>query len=120
MAKRCCGSSSKYGAAMLREPVTFQRKTRTSNGAGGFTEVWATVSGAPTMAYVKAVSGGERWASERVEARATHRVVVRYFEDLTEVDRVVIRDRAHNIRFINNVDFEDKWLEITTEQGVAV
>ena len=115
---KCCGS--KYSAGQLREPVTFQRLTRTTDGAGGFTEAWAAISGAPARAMVKPMSGGERWASQRLEATSTHKIVVRYCADLTEVDRAVIRGRAYQVRFINNVDFDDKWLEISAEVGVAV
>lgn len=112
---KCC----KYTAGMLREPVTFERKTQTPDGGGGFTETWSAISAAPDRAFVKPLSGRERWASQRVEATASHMIVVRYFADLTEVDRVVIRDRPYQIRFINNVDFDDKWLEISAEAGVA-
>jgi hypothetical protein len=38
---------------------------------------------------------------------------------LLESDRVVIRTKAHNIRFINNVEFADRWLEIMVDGGVA-
>jgi hypothetical protein len=31
-----------------------------------------------------------------------------------------VRGRAYQVRFINNVDFDDKWLEISAEVGVAV
>lgn len=119
MANRCCGSDSKYTAGMLREPVTFERLTRTSDGAGGFTEGWAAIAGAPTLAAVKPLSGRERWASQRIEATANYRVAVRYFDGLTEVDRVVIRDRPCQIRFISNLNMADEWLEIDVEMGVA-
>lgn len=112
---KCC---AKYSARDLREPVSFERLTRTSDGAGGFTESWASISGAPTRGMVKAMSGRERWASQRIEATSTHRIVVRYFADLTEVDRVVIRGRPHQVRFINNVDLADRWLEIDAQLGV--
>jgi len=117
---KCCGSKSKYSAGQLREPVTFERKTRTGDGSGGFTEAWSTIAGAPTRAMVKALSGSERWASQRVEATASHKIVIRYFADLSAADRAVIRGRAYNIRFVNNVDFADQWLEITADLGVAV
>ena len=116
---RCCGSKAKYTAGMLREPVTFQRLTRTTDGAGGFAEGWATISGAPTLAYVKPLSGRERWASQRIEATANYRAVIRYFAGLTEVDRIVIRGRPCQIRFIANLDMADEWLEIDIEMGVA-
>jgi len=46
--------------------------------------------------------------------------VVRYFEGLTERDRVVIRSRPYNIRFIANLDMADRWLEISVDLGAAV
>lgn len=112
----CC----KYSAGMLREPVTFQRKARTADGAGGFTEAWAAIAGAPTRCMVKPMSGGERWASQRLEATATHKLVTRYSADLNAGDRAVIRGRAYNLRLVSNVDFADRWLEITADVGVAV
>jgi len=45
--------------------------------------------------------------------------VVRYNAGLTAVDRAVIRGRAYQIVFVNNVDFDDKFLEITAMLGVA-
>ena len=113
---KCCDMKS----GMLKEPVAFQRLTRTTDGAGGFTEAWAAIADTPTRAHIKAMSGGERWHSDRVEASSTHKIVVRYNDVLTTVDRVVIRGLAYNIRFIDNVEFADKWLNITAEVGVAV
>jgi SPP1 family predicted phage head-tail adaptor len=116
---KCCGSS-KYNARQLREAVTFQRRTQTGDGAGGYTETFAAISGAPTRAMVKPLSGRERWASNRVEASANYRVVTRYYDGLTEKDVVVIRGRTGNIRFIANVDLMDEWLEIDVDLGAAI
>lgn len=116
---KCCGSS-KYNGRMLREAVTFQRRTRTSDGAGGYTEAFAAISGAPTRAMVKPLSGRERWASDRVEASANYRVVTRYYDGLKESDVIIIRGRTGNIRFIANVDLRDEWLEIDVQLGAAV
>lgn len=113
----CC--APKYTSRQLREVVTFERATRVSDGAGGFSETWATISGAPTRAMVRPLSGRERWASERTEATSNYRVVVRYTSDLTERDRVLIRGIAGNIVFIANVDMADEWLEIDVNLGVA-
>ena len=112
----CC---SKYNPRMLTEPVEFQRKTRASDGAGGFTVTWPAIAGTPTRAKAMFASGSERYASERIEARVSVKIVVRYFSGLLEADRVEIRGKAYNIRFINNVDFDDKWLEISLDGGVA-
>jgi SPP1 family predicted phage head-tail adaptor len=112
---KCCDLNS----GKLREPVTFQRKTLTSDGAGGMTQTWATVSAAPTRAYVLPVSGSERYTSDRVEATVRLRLVVRYTSGLLESDRVQIRNKVHNIRFIDNIEFANKWLQIDVDGGVA-
>jgi head-tail adaptor len=111
---KCCNMS----AGMLREPVTFQRKTRTSDGSGGYTETWATVAGSPSRAFVTPTGGREWTAHDRVESMPRLKVVVRYFSGLLESDRLVIRSKAHDIVRIDNVEFRNKWLEITVDGGV--
>lgn len=112
---KCCDLNS----GKLKESVTFQRKTLTSDGAGGMTQTWATVSNSPARAYVLPVSGSERYTSDRVEATVRLRLVVRYTTGLLESDRVQIRNKVHNIRFIDNIEFANKWLQIDVDGGVA-
>jgi SPP1 family predicted phage head-tail adaptor len=107
-------------AGKLRTVVEFQRATKVSDGSGGYNETWAAISDSPTKAFAKALSGSERFASDRVEATTRWRIVVRYFSGLLESDIVVINSREYNIRFINNVEMADKWLEIDLNGGVAV
>lgn len=113
----CCDD---YTGRMLREVVEFQSKTRTPDGAGGFTESWAAVTGAPTRAYVRQLSSGEQWASQRTEGRSTHMIVVRYSSAVDETMRAVIRGREYNLDPPNNVEMRDKWLEIRARLGFAV
>jgi SPP1 family predicted phage head-tail adaptor len=112
---KCCDMT----AGMLREPVLFERRTLTADGAGGQTEAWASVSGAPTRAHVRPVGGSERYASDRTEAIVRLRLVTRYNAAIREGDRVTIRNKIHNIRFLDNVEFQDKWLQIDVDGGVA-
>lgn len=116
MKQDCC----KYTAGDLREPVTFQRVTRTADGAGGWTETWAAISGAPVKAKVRQLSGGEVFRFNRTDAAVELMVVTRWVDGLTAADRVLIRSRAHNIRVLNNVDFADQWLETGVSGGVAI
>lgn len=103
---------------MLRTPVAFQRRTRTSDGAGGATEAWAAIAGSANRCHYKAASGSERYASNRVEANLRARIVVRYFSGLREGDRAVIDGESYNISFIHNVERRNRWLEIDLEGGV--
>jgi head-tail adaptor len=112
---KCCDMN----AGMLREPITIERAAKVPDDAGGTTETWGAIVGAPDRAYPKALSGSERFASDRVEATTRWRITFRYFDGLLESDRVVFRARAYNIRFINNLELRDKWLTLDLDGGVA-
>lgn len=113
---KCCD----INAGMLRTVIRVERATRTSDGAGGYTSAWATVTAAPKRAHVKFKSGREYMASERVEASAGYAVTMRYFAGLLEADRIVIDGRTHNIRAIDNVEFRNRWYVVHTELGPAI
>lgn len=113
---KCCDMN----AGMLRTACQFQRVTRTTDGAGGWTVTWAAIAGAPTRCHFVALSGSERWQSLRVEATTTNRITVHYLAGLTEDDRVEIGGRMYNIRFINNLEMRNQWLVIDIDGGVAV
>jgi len=106
-------------AADFRTPVTFERKIRVSDGAGGFTESWSTIAGSPTRAKVEALSGGERLEAGRINANTTQRLTCRFFDGLTEADRVVIRSRNFNIRFIDDVLLRGHWYRLDLSGGTA-
>ena len=112
---KCCD----YNAGMLRTPCQFQRKTRTPDGAGGWSEAWTNIAGAATRCSFKALSGGERFQAQRAETTTRNRIVVRYFSDLTGADRVVIAGRRYEITFINDVELRNRWLVIDLDGGVA-
>lgn len=107
-------------AGMLSELISIERAANTPDGTGGFTEVWGQIPDAPTRAYVKASSGSERWASGRTEAVSKYKATVRYFDGLFETDSVIIRQRRYNIRFVDNLEMQNRWLELTLDLGVAV
>lgn len=112
---KCC----QYSAGMLRHVVSFERETLTADGSGGTSSTWAAITFAPSRGNMSAVSGGERFASARTEATVRYRLVVRYFSGLLPRDRVVFNGAAYQIRFINNVEFANKWLVIDLDGGVA-
>ena len=87
---KCCD----YNAGMMREPVVFQRRTRTADGAGSWSETWATISGTPSRGHVTQTSGREAVLHGRKEAHAAVKIVTRYcgpvpasnWIELTEAD----------------------------------
>lgn len=112
---KCCDIT----AGMMRTPVEFQRKTRTQNVSGGFTDTWAALSGSATRAHVKALSGTERLQADRLNASTKERLVCRYFPGLRADDRVVFEGRAYQITFVNDMERRKKWYELDLAGGVA-
>jgi SPP1 family predicted phage head-tail adaptor len=109
----CCQLS----AANLREPLEFQRRTLTSDGKGGQAVAWQTLF--TTYGEVMPLSGREQMFAMKLEGRITHRMYIRYRADLSEVDRVVVRNEAYQIRAVINIEMRNRWLELLCEQGVA-
>ena len=111
----CC----KYNAGMLREVIAIQARVDTQDADRNLVTVWQAVSGAPTRAMVRQASGRERFASNRVEATSSFVFVTRYSNAFDESARIVHRGRNYNIRSINNVEFQDEWLEVSATLGEA-
>lgn len=100
--------------------VEFQRKTRVSNGSGGFSETWAAISGTPTTAFMVAQRGAEVVEGDRVVAHEGWRLLLPYFSGLTAADCVEVSGRRHNIRFCNDWERRRLWLLVDVDLGVAV
>lgn len=95
--------------------------TRTSNGAGGYTEAWAPISGGNDVSVgIWAMTGMERWGSERLEAVSQWRAVLPHIDGVTEACRIVADGRTFNIRFVDDVQKRGAWLVLDLAQGAAV
>lgn len=111
---KCCNVK----AGMLREPVEFQRQVKTDIGGGATTITY--VKRVDLRGHFKPMSGSERMYVERIDATTRNRLIIRHRTDLLESDRVIVRGRAYQIRFINNMEFRNKFLEIDLDGGVAM
>jgi len=110
---KCCDMT----AGKLRTLVTFQRKTLAADGAGGFTETWATLR--VTRAHVVGLSGFERLMTDRINAETKDRIVCRYFAGLRPDDRVMIEGRVYNITDVDDMERRKMWYKIDVSGGVA-
>jgi head-tail adaptor len=113
---KCCDIT----AGMLTTAVAFQRQGAATNVSGDILPgAWAAITGSPTRARVKAASGMERGQVQRTDAVVVLKVTVRYVDGLRDSDSVLIRGKRHNIRFIDNVEFADKFMILSVDGGVA-
>jgi SPP1 family predicted phage head-tail adaptor len=104
-------------AGNLRERVTVEAPSRNADGAGGADIAWSPL--ATVWAEVAALGGNEQTLGERTEARARHRVTIRYCADVTTEMRLVWRGRTLDIRALRDPDGKRQWLWIDAEGGIA-
>lgn len=101
----------------LRHQIVVQREQNTSDSAGGNSLAW--VDYATIRANIKPVSGSERLHSMRLQANISHRIFIRYRDDLRTDDRIVYKNRPMQIRAIINLEEMNRWIEIYAEEGPA-
>jgi len=94
---------------LLIDTFTRQTVTETTDGMGGFTEVWA--DGTEFKGRLSAMPAGERISEDRIAVYATHRL---YCESLTitEKDRVKLGTRIFEIKAVRNPSNISHHLEI--------
>lgn len=103
--------------AKLSNKVLLQRLELTDDDAGGQSRVWKDVHS--VWAYIVHTSGSERFQNDRLTAIANFRATIRFRNDVSEVNRIVFKDKAYQIRSVNNIEFKNKFLELVLENGVA-
>lgn len=113
---KCCDIT----AGMLTTTIALQRQGAATNVEGDILPgAWATITGAPVRARVVAASGYERAQVNRTDAQVALKITARWFAGLRDSDSVLIRGKRHNIRFIDNVEFSDKFMILSVDGGVA-
>lgn len=90
----------------LRHRVTVQEAVKTPDGHKGFTVSWRDLFTA--WASVKPLSGREYFTAHQMAAEITHRVKIRYRQEITVKMRIKHEDRVLNIESI--IDLEEKHL----------
>lgn len=110
---KCCDLT----AGKLRHQITIEREQSVSDGGGGSTITWSTV--ATPRAFIKPMSGGERLQAMRLESTVTHRIFIRYRDDLLTSDRINFNGRLMQIRALINLEERNRWIEIYADEGEA-
>lgn len=104
----------------LDQRITFQRKTLTSDGAGGTTAAWADLADNATVwANVKAKAGREGMVNDRMTATFVSVFTIRNRSDLLPQDRIVWGGVYYNIRAFMSEGARPQYLAIEAERGVA-
>ena len=113
----------------LRHLVDIQNATDTTDDAGGFTQVYDTVTS--VFASIKPKKGTENYSEGsqgmQLENPITHEIFMRWRNDFTfnNSSKIIFNDRAgttrtFNVRSILNLEEKDRFFKISAEENVAV
>lgn len=98
---------------MMDELIELQRPQRIPDGGGGYDEEWETY--AAEWAWVKPLSGQERYQAQQTAATANYRIRIHYRDDIDAADRILWRGKLLNIRFPADAGPRALWLDIDAE-----
>lgn len=79
--------------SQLTNLVTFEKPTRTADGAGGWTETWSEVFTDFAQIVPATASNLERRVGDHIEGRTTHLVTLRFYPGVSLEWRVKWEDR---------------------------
>lgn len=101
--------------------MTLQNCVLTPDDGGGFTQAWQNIAAFPTVhVEIEAVSGAERFSTRQPVFRATHKVSLRFRDDILPGMRLVDdTDVVYNIVSVLDSDGRKKTLSVMLETQSA-
>ncbi len=108
----------------LRHKITIQQFTKTTDDDGYKVEKWVDIKN--PWAKVENLYGKEYYAAAAVQQEKTVKFVIRYMKDLNESMRIkfgkkVVNgkevDRVYDIKFIDNIKYANRFMEIQAMEG---
>lgn len=103
--------------AEFRHRLTLQASDEIEDGAGGVARTWETV--AEIWAAIHPLSRNDRIMYDKRLGLLTHRVILRYREDITLSHRFVLGFRVFSIRAARDPDERGRVLECLVEEERA-
>ncbi len=100
----------------LRHRVAIERPQRSSADGGGATIEWIAVG--DVFARIDAISGSEIEVADGLSARTTHKILMRYRDDVLPEMRIAAGSRRLDIRAVLDPDGRRRWLQCLCEELV--
>lgn len=94
----------------LNKRITIQKFTLTINENGFEEEDWVDYK--TIWSAVSNLFGREYFSAMAVQAEKTIKFTIRYTKDIDESMRIVFQNKIYNITFIDNVKYDNIYLEI--------
>ena len=99
----------------LKHRITFQSYTTTENDMGDTIASWVDYK--TVWASASNLHGREFFQAMQVKAENTVKFTIRYCKDIDETMRIIFNGQNYDIKFIDNIKYGNKFMEI---QGLAV
>lgn len=89
-------------AGALRDVCAIERRTRVSDGGGGFTDTWAPIATGVRCMIAPDAGGEGETAGDRVVDESTHTVTLPAGQDITEADRITLAGATYEVTLVLN------------------
>lgn len=99
---------------MLRHRVQLQALVETPDGAGGFEEIWQEI--AECSARIEPLSVKQSFIADQADERATHRITIRFRNDIESGQRFIFENRFFRISTVQDPDETKRYLICRTEE----
>ncbi|MDH4981298.1 phage head closure protein [Hyphomicrobium sp. D-2] len=98
----------------LRTRASIETSTSTDDGGGGRAVVWTKL--ADIWAYVRATTGSENFAHDRLSGSVSHEIVMRHRADVTPGMRIIVGTRVFEIRAVFDPDGRRRWTRCLAQE----
>lgn len=97
----------------MRHRLTVQKRVRTADGAGGYSEIWQDLAENPHVyAAITTLSAGEALRGRKTDSLATHRIVLHYRADITADMRLTGGGAVYDITAVLDRGMRKEYLEV--------
>jgi len=99
---------------LLRTEFSLQRATTAGDGMGGHTESWSEAT--KVLGRIEPVGAATRFAADQSEETVTHRITLRWRDDLRSGMRLVRDGRSFEVLTVHDPDETGRYLECRTRE----
>ncbi|MCE3233044.1 MAG: Transfer Agent [Rickettsiaceae bacterium] len=109
-------------SSRMRQTITFQSESTSSDSGGGVTLSWVDVSTvwAEIAPVTSMIFSSEKFSAGKIQGNISHIVTTRYLSGITSKMRILFGSRIFNIRSVININERSQWLKIYAEEGSGV
>ena len=104
--------------SLLNSTVNIQRRTKITDGAGGFTPGWANIA-TNVPCRIQPMSGGEQTLYRKENTEVTHKLFFETDVTFAEEDRIVFGTKKFDIELVRDIDELSHHLEVEVRELVA-